>query len=137
MGEEPSPARVPGAPTTALERDRLAAVRGYPAVLRCDNQIIRPRTRVRGDGRLGRRTGRAALHPTGEPWRNGYIESFNARVRDECLNINIFWSLAQARVVIRIPQVDQSRLHQCPASARANCEDQVLIACPSLTRPSA
>ncbi len=28
------------------------------------------------------------------------IESFNGRVRDECLNINIFWSLAQARVVI-------------------------------------
>jgi putative transposase len=33
-------------------------------------------------------------------WRNGYIESFNSRVRDECLNINMFWSLAQARVVI-------------------------------------
>jgi putative transposase len=29
-----------------------------------------------------------------------YIESFNSRVRDECLNINMFWSLAQARVVI-------------------------------------
>jgi transposase InsO family protein len=29
-----------------------------------------------------------------------YVESFNSRVRDECLNINVFWSLAQARVVI-------------------------------------
>jgi hypothetical protein len=38
--------------------------------------------------------------PPGEPWRNGYVESFNARVRDECLDINIFWSLAHARVVI-------------------------------------
>ena len=37
---------------------------------------------------------------SGEPWRNGYVESFNSRLRDECLNINIFWSLAQARVVI-------------------------------------
>jgi putative transposase len=37
---------------------------------------------------------------TGQPWRNGYIESFNSRFRDECLNINMFWSLAQARVVI-------------------------------------
>ena len=36
----------------------------------------------------------------GEPWRNGYVESFNSRIRDECLNINVFWSLAQARVVI-------------------------------------
>jgi len=49
--------------------------------------------------RAGERTG---LHfiPPGQPWRNGYIESFNSRVRDECLNINMFWSLAQARVVI-------------------------------------
>ncbi|GAA4845746.1 hypothetical protein GCM10025787_29800 [Saccharopolyspora rosea] len=38
--------------------------------------------------------------PPGEPWRNGYVESFNSRIRDECLNIDIFWSLAQARVVI-------------------------------------
>ena len=45
---------------------------------------------------------RVGLHfiPPGQPWRNGYIESFNSRVRDECLNINMFWSLAQARVVI-------------------------------------
>ena len=49
--------------------------------------------------RAGERTG---LHfiPPGQPWRNGYIESFNSRVRDECLNINMFWSLTQARVVI-------------------------------------
>lgn len=33
----------------------------------------------------------------GQPWRNGYIESFNSRVRDECLNINMFWSLVQGR----------------------------------------
>ena len=47
-------------------------------------------------------SGRVGLHfiPPGEPWRNGYVESFNSRIRDECLNINSFWSLAQARVVI-------------------------------------
>jgi transposase InsO family protein len=57
------------------------------------------RARLRRDGRLGRRTRRPALHP-GQPWRNGYIESLNSRVSDECLNINMFWSLAQARVAI-------------------------------------
>jgi hypothetical protein len=36
--------------------------------------------------------------PPGEPWRNGYAESFNSRVRDECLNINVCWSLAQALI---------------------------------------
>jgi transposase InsO family protein len=35
-----------------------------------------------------------------KPSRNGYVESFNSRIRDECLNINSFWSMAQARVVI-------------------------------------
>jgi transposase InsO family protein len=46
--------------------------------------------------------GRIGLHfiPPGQPWRNGYVESFNARVRDECLSINPFWSLTHARVVI-------------------------------------
>jgi transposase InsO family protein len=46
-----------------------------------------------------RRVGLAFI-PPGEPWRNGYVESFNGRLRDECLNINIFWSLTHAQVVI-------------------------------------
>jgi len=33
----------------------------------------------------------------GRPVENCYIESFNARLRDECLNENWFWNLAQAR----------------------------------------
>jgi hypothetical protein len=37
--------------------------------------------------------------PASERWRNGYIESFNSRIRDECL-ITSLWSLTQARVVI-------------------------------------
>jgi hypothetical protein len=37
--------------------------------------------------------------PPSQPWRNGCVESFNSRVRDEC-NINTFWSVTQARVVI-------------------------------------
>jgi putative transposase len=80
------------------ELDRLAAQRGaFPTVLRCDNGPIS----LQRTGRLGLRSSRPALHPIGEPWRNGYVESFNSRVRDECLlNINSFWSLAQARVVI-------------------------------------
>jgi transposase InsO family protein len=33
----------------------------------------------------------------GKPVENGYIESFNGRLRDECLNVEIFFSLADAR----------------------------------------
>ena len=36
----------------------------------------------------------------GSPWENGYIESFHDKLRDECLNRELFGNLAQARVVI-------------------------------------
>jgi len=36
----------------------------------------------------------------GSPWQNGYVESFQGRLRDECLNREQFWPLTEARVVI-------------------------------------
>src|SRR5215831_14446139 len=36
----------------------------------------------------------------GSPWENGYVESFNARLRDELLNGEIFYTLREARIVI-------------------------------------
>ena len=36
----------------------------------------------------------------GSPWENGYIESFNARLRDELLNGEIFETLLEARILI-------------------------------------
>ena len=36
----------------------------------------------------------------GSPWENGYIESFNARLRDELLDGEIFYTLKEARIVI-------------------------------------
>ena len=36
----------------------------------------------------------------GNPWRNRYIESFNGKLRDECLNGELFLSLAEARYVV-------------------------------------
>ena len=36
----------------------------------------------------------------GSPWQNGFIESFNARLRDELLDGEIFYSLQEARVII-------------------------------------
>ncbi len=36
----------------------------------------------------------------GSPWENGYIESFNARFRDELLNGEIFYSLKEAQIII-------------------------------------
>ena len=36
----------------------------------------------------------------GSPWENGYCESFNGKLRDECLNGEIFYSLKEAIVVL-------------------------------------
>ena len=36
----------------------------------------------------------------GSPWENGYIESFNGKLEDECLNGELFLSLAEARSVL-------------------------------------
>jgi transposase InsO family protein len=36
----------------------------------------------------------------GSPWENGYCESSNGKLRDECLNGEIFYSLKEAQVVI-------------------------------------
>ena len=36
----------------------------------------------------------------GSPWENGYCESFNGKLRDECLDGEIFYSLKEAIVVL-------------------------------------
>ena len=46
-------------------------------------------------------TGTLYIQP-GSPWENGYCESFNGKLRDECLNGEIFYSLREAQVVIEM-----------------------------------
>ncbi len=78
--------------------DRLTTGRRrYPAALRSDNgpELACEAMRDWAGERVG-----LAFIPPGQPWCNGYIELFNGRLRDECLNLNSFWSLTQARVVI-------------------------------------
>jgi putative transposase len=43
---------------------------------------------------------RTAYIAPGSPWENGFIESFNARLRDELLDGEIFYSLKEAKIVI-------------------------------------
>lgn len=77
--------------------DALVAERGHPAVLRSDNG---PEFISEAMAHWAGQTTCLSYIPPGEPWRNGYIESFNSRLRDECLNINSFYSLLHARVII-------------------------------------
>lgn len=57
---------------------------------------------------------RSDIEP-GSPWENGYCESFNGKLRDECLNGEIFYSLREAQIVIEKWQVEYNA--QRPHSA--------------------
>ena len=48
-------------------------------------------------GAVGAKT--AYIAP-GSPWENGFIESFNARLRDELLDGEIFYTLAEAKIIV-------------------------------------
>jgi putative transposase len=54
----------------------------------------------------------------GRPVENGYIESFNGRLRDECLNAEVFFSLADARRKLSLWLHDYN--HRRPHSALAD-----------------
>jgi putative transposase len=75
----------------------FAAAGGPPMVLRMDNgpELVSQALQQFCDGKVG-----LSYIPPGTPWNNGYIESFNNRLRKECLNRNHWTTLFEARVVI-------------------------------------
>ena len=76
----------------------LFITRGVPEHVRSDNGPEFIATAVQEwIAAVGAKT--AYIAP-GSPWENGFVESFNARLRDELLNGEIFYSLAEARVII-------------------------------------
>lgn len=76
----------------------LFATRGVPKHIRSDNgpeftaSVVRDWLK-----RVGVRT--LFIEP-GSPWENGYVESFNGKLRDELLNGEIFYTLREAKVLI-------------------------------------
>lgn len=76
----------------------LMILRGPPAYVRSDNGPEFIATTLREwIAAVGSQT--AYIEP-GSPWENGYCESFNSKLRDELLNGEIFFSLAEAQVLI-------------------------------------
>lgn len=77
---------------------RLKVIRGLPRIITVDN----------GSEFSGNELDRWAhengvqLHfiRPGKPTENAYIESFNGRLRDECLNTNIFYTIDEAKGVV-------------------------------------
>jgi transposase InsO family protein len=76
----------------------LFCARGLPEYIRSDNGSEFTAEKVRKFiSNLG--TYPAFIEP-GSPWENGYIESFNGKMRDELLNGEIFDTMAEAKVLI-------------------------------------
>lgn len=88
--------------------DRAAIFRGYPSAVRTDNgpeftsRVFMAWAQAHGI--------RHILIQPGRPMQNGYIESFNGKFRDECLNEHWFGSLPQARSAIAIWRQDYNEI---------------------------
>jgi putative transposase len=78
--------------------ERVVAERGAPGFLRTDNGPEMTANAL-ADWCTLSGTGTVFIDP-GAPWQNPFVESFHSRMRDELLNIEEFYSLAEARVVI-------------------------------------
>ena len=75
--------------------DRIASERGLPEAIVLDNG---PEFRGRALAAWSAERGvRLEFIQPGKPVQNAYVESFNGRLRDECLNANWFTSLSDAR----------------------------------------
>lgn len=76
----------------------LCATRGYPKIIRTDNgKEFTGKAMLTWAHEKG--VSLRLIEP-GKPNQNAYIESFNGRLRDECLNEHWFVNLAHARAVI-------------------------------------
>src|SRR5688572_3849526 len=92
------PARALGGLPVTRVLEQLAASRGLPQVLRTDNG---PEFCGRAMLTWAHERGlQLRLIEPGKPTQNAYVESFNGRFRDECLNEHWFTSLAHAQAVI-------------------------------------
>jgi len=88
----------------ARELDRIAEMRGLPCMVVSDNG-----TELTSNAMLKWQKERGVewhyIQP-GKPMQNGFVESFNGRLRDECLNEHLFASLKEARRIIEAWKID-------------------------------
>jgi len=108
----------------------LFMVRGVPWYIRSDNgpEFIADAIK-KWLSKSGVRT--LYIEP-GSPWENGYIESFNGRLRDEILNREVFYSVREAKVLVEDWRLEynhdrphSSLNYMTPAAFAATCIPEV------------
>ena len=86
------------------ELDRLCLLRGRPAMVVSDNGTeLTSHAVLRWVEETGIEWHYIA---PGKPVQNAFVESFNGRLRDECLNEHVFRSLSQARAIVEAWRID-------------------------------
>jgi putative transposase len=108
--------------------EAIARRRALPEAIRVDNGSEFYSREM--DAWAYRRNVRLDFIRPGKPTENGHIESFNGRLRDECLNVPLFFSVADAQQKLEAWRTDFNHLrpHSALASlppaafARALCE---------------
>lgn len=123
--------------------DQAARFRGYPKAVRTDNG---PEFTSRAFMAWAQSHGiQHLLIQPGKPMQNGYIESFNGKFRDECLNEHWFQTLSQARSAIaawrkdynearphsscrRMPPAKYAALHRQIADATQTSSESINLA---------
>ena len=106
----------------------LFQVRGCPTYIRSDNGPEFVAAAVKTFlGNSGVET--LSIEP-GSPWENGYIESFNARMRDELLNGELFLNLTELKYVVERWRMDYNHYrphssldYQTPAAYADQCRN--------------
>lgn len=91
-------------PRVARELDRIVEHRGCPCMIVSDNG-----TEFTSNAILAWQEQRGVewhyIAP-GKPMQNGFVESFNGKLRDECLNETLFANLKEARQIIEAWRID-------------------------------
>ena len=115
----------------ARELTRLIDLHGAPEVIVCDNGTEFT-SMVMFDWVQKSGVKLQFIQP-GKPSQNGFIEAFNGRVRDECLNENLFSSLTEARGIIEKWRLayNNTRPHSAIGWATPN---EFVKSCSGLTR---
>jgi transposase InsO family protein len=115
----------------------LIAIRGVPAHLRCDNGPEFIAHAVKGWLETSK-IGPLYIEP-GSPWQNGYAESFNSKLRDELLAVEVFETLAQARALATWWRLEYNHRrphssldYQTPAEFAAACVPRLALRLASL-----
>jgi len=96
-----------GGKRVARVLDRLAFLRGLPEAITIDNGPEFTSNAL--DEWAYRNNVKLDFIRPGKPIENAYIESFNGKLRDECLNDNWFLSLNDAREIIEAWRIDYNR----------------------------